>query len=222
MVTWLHSQNCNLSDLITICQTQTLKDEYPFCSEVVQNVLIYDAEKLELDKCSAETRRLIMSEFIKAFKSGPGIIVVRGMIDRETSERANQCFLELLQAEKEAGKAVGDHFGSNSRLWNSLEKMAVHDPKLFIKYYSNEVINTVSEAWLGPQFQMTAQVNLVHPGGQAQIVHRDFPLGHMEVSNSERYPAHMHLVCPYLTLQGAVAHCDWSIESGPTMFLPHS
>lgn len=32
----------------------------------------------------------------------------------------------------------------------------------------------------------------------------------------------MHRLSPVLTLQGAVAHCDMPVESGPTMYLPHS
>ena len=34
------------------------------------------------------------------------------------------------------------------------------------------------------------------------------------------YPAHLHRMSPVLTLQGAVAHCDMPVESGPTMLLP--
>ena len=34
------------------------------------------------------------------------------------------------------------------------------------------------------------------------------------------YPAHLHRTSPVLTLQGAVAHCDMPLESGPTMLLP--
>jgi ectoine hydroxylase-related dioxygenase (phytanoyl-CoA dioxygenase family) len=32
----------------------------------------------------------------------------------------------------------------------------------------------------------------------------------------------VHRLSPVLTLQGAVAHCDMPVESGPTMYLPHS
>ncbi len=37
-----------------------------------------------------------------------------------------------------------------------------------------------------------------------------------------RFPAHVHRLSPVLTLQGAVAHCDMPLESGPTLFLPFS
>ena len=32
----------------------------------------------------------------------------------------------------------------------------------------------------------------------------------------------MHLLSPALTLQGAVAHCDMPVETGPTLYLPYS
>lgn len=35
-------------------------------------------------------------------------------------------------------------------------------------------------------------------------------------------PAHPHRMSATLTLQGAVAHCDMPLESGPTMLLPYS
>ena len=34
------------------------------------------------------------------------------------------------------------------------------------------------------------------------------------------YPAHVHRFSPMLTLQGAVAHCDMPVATGPTMYLP--
>jgi ectoine hydroxylase-related dioxygenase (phytanoyl-CoA dioxygenase family) len=39
---------------------------------------------------------------------------------------------------------------------------------------------------------------------------------------SASYPAHVHDISPILTLQGAVAHCDMPLESGPTKLLPFS
>jgi ectoine hydroxylase-related dioxygenase (phytanoyl-CoA dioxygenase family) len=38
----------------------------------------------------------------------------------------------------------------------------------------------------------------------------------------EQFPAHVHRLSPVLTLQGAVAHSDMPLESGPTLFLPFS
>ena len=69
---------------------------------------------------------------------------------------------------------------------------------------------------------MTAQVNLVYPGGAAQRAHRDYHLGFQSSDVSAAYPAHVHDISPVLTLQGAVAHGDMPLESGPTKLLPFS
>jgi ectoine hydroxylase-related dioxygenase (phytanoyl-CoA dioxygenase family) len=44
----------------------------------------------------------------------------------------------------------------------------------------------------------------------------------MSTDTAAAFRAHIHRLSPALTLQGAVAHCDMPIESGPTMYLPHS
>jgi ectoine hydroxylase-related dioxygenase (phytanoyl-CoA dioxygenase family) len=69
---------------------------------------------------------------------------------------------------------------------------------------------------------MTAQLNVVNPGGAAQSPHRDYHLGFQSADAVARYPAHVHLFSPMLTLQGAIAHVDATIEAGPTLLLPHS
>jgi ectoine hydroxylase-related dioxygenase (phytanoyl-CoA dioxygenase family) len=69
---------------------------------------------------------------------------------------------------------------------------------------------------------VTSQVNVVNPGGAAQEPHRDYHLGFMTPAQAGRYPAHVHRLSPALTLQGAVAHCDMPVETGPTMYLPYS
>ena len=80
---------------------------------------------------------------------------------------------------------------------------------MFVDYYAHDVVALLSRAWLGPGYQVTSQVNVVNPGGTAQDV-------------IEQYPAHVHRLSPVLTLQGAVAHTDMPLESGPTLYLPHS
>ena len=77
-------------------------------------------------------------------------------------------------------------------------------------------------SWLGPRYQFTSQVNVVNPGGEAQSPHRDYHLGFMETHEAEMYPEHVHGLSPLLTLQGAVAHTDMPLETGPTYYLPHS
>ncbi len=69
---------------------------------------------------------------------------------------------------------------------------------------------------------MTAQLNVVNPGGAAQSPHRDYHLGFQSAADIERYPLHVQLFSPMLTLQGAIAHVDAPMETGPTLLLPFS
>ena len=131
----------------------------------------------------------------------------------------------MIAEQKAAGVVGGDHFakpGANDRVWGALDKFAVRAPEVFADYYANDVIALISEAWLGPNYQITSQINVVNPGGQAQVAHRDYHLGFMSLEQARAYPTHVHRLTPTLTLQGAVAHCDMPVETGPTMYLPHS
>ena len=145
--------------------------------------------------------------------------------DLDVVGRVSAAFDAMIADERAAGGPAGDHFaapGANSRVWNALEKLAVRDPEAFVDYYANDILALVSSAWLGPGYQVTSQVNVVRPGGQAQDPHRDYHLGFLSNELAEKYPTHVHLLSPVLTLQGAVAHSDMPVESGPTMYLPYS
>jgi len=188
-------------------------------------VLIY-GEKLRSAVETGSGRAAVQSELMRALTEGPGIVVFKqGFGDPSVVDRATDAFLGLTDAEKATGGTGGDHFakpGANDRVWGALDKFAVRDPQAFADYYGNDVIALVSEAWLGRGYQVTSQVNVVNPGGRAQVAHRDYHLGFMSEEQSLAYPAHVHRLSPALTLQGAVAHCDMPVVTGPTMYLPHS
>jgi ectoine hydroxylase-related dioxygenase (phytanoyl-CoA dioxygenase family) len=153
------------------------------------------------------------------------VVVFRRAFDAQVVDAATVAFNRLIAEQKSAGSVSGDHFaaaGANDRVWGALDKLAVAAPQVFADYYANDVLALTSEAWLGPDYQLTSQVNVVNPGGAAQAAHRDYHLGFMDRSAAQRFPALVHALSPALTLQGAVAHVDMPVLSGPTMFLPHS
>jgi ectoine hydroxylase-related dioxygenase (phytanoyl-CoA dioxygenase family) len=84
------------------------------------------------------------------------------------------------------------------------------------------MIAMAATAWLGPAYQIASQLNVVNPGGQAQAMHRDYHLGFFVSEQLKDYPAHVHRLSPALVLQGAVAHVDMPLESGPTLYLPYT
>jgi ectoine hydroxylase-related dioxygenase (phytanoyl-CoA dioxygenase family) len=78
------------------------------------------------------------------------------------------------------------------------------------------------EAWLGPGYRITSQVNVVKPGGAAQVSHRDYHLGFQTAEACEKFPIAIQIASQLLTLQGAVVHSEMPVESGPTRLLPFS
>ncbi|MFB7455114.1 phytanoyl-CoA dioxygenase family protein [Streptomyces sp. NPDC056188] len=219
---WLSEQDCDLGSFRALVERATDLAGYPHASAVDRGVLVYDAVRLR----GAGDRPALRAELVRALDEGPGIVVFRGAFpDTAVVDRATDVFRALIAEQRASGAGGGDHFakpGANDRVWNALEKAALHDPETFADYYANDVLALVGEAWLGPGYQVTSQINVVNPGGAAQTVHRDYHLGFLANEVAAAYPAHVHRLSPVLTLQGAVAHCDMPVESGPTMYLPYS
>lgn len=221
--TFVREDNVALDDFIALCEQSVDPKDYPLCADVQHNVLIYEGGTLR-DALSGDPTAL-MNEFHRLFRQGPGVMVVRhAYTDLEVVDRHSQVF-EAIFANEAKHSVAADHFakaGANGRIWNSLQKAAVQSPQSFVEYYANPLIGMIAESWLGPGFQTTAQVNVVHPGGQAQQPHRDYHMGFQTVDEVERYPLPLHVLSQYLTLQGAIAHTEMPVETGPTLLLPFS
>ncbi len=217
--------DCRIEDFVALVDQATELADYPHATDVQRNVLIYDAASLRGAIGSPQGRLEVEAELVRALTEGPGVVAFKGAFpDAAVVDRATRVYEEIIAAEKVNG-GHNDHFaaaGANSRVWNALEKLAVRDPGTFVDYYGNDLLALISNAWLGPGYQVTSQVNVVRPGGKAQDPHRDYHLGFLSNEVAASYPAHVHLLSPVLTLQGAVAHSDMPVESGPTMYLPYS
>ncbi|MFE5039307.1 phytanoyl-CoA dioxygenase family protein, partial [Streptomyces sp. NPDC056683] len=224
--TWLTEADCDLDTFRPLVEQDTDAADHPHAERVEQNVPLYDSDRLRTRTATADGRREVQDELVRALLDGPGIVVLKGAFaDADVVDRATGAFTALIEEERASGTARGDHFakpGANDRVWNALDKMAVRAPEVFADYYANDMVALAAEAWLGPGYQITSQVNVVNPGGAAQSVHRDYHLGFLSQERAAAYPAHVHRLSPVLTLQGAVAHCDMPVESGPTLYLPHS
>ena len=223
---YFDSAACDLHAFTAIINQTVNPSTVLNADDIQKNVPIYDMSKLRPSLESTEQRRTIMAEWARVLQAGAGVIVLRGAYaDTAVIDEATAIFEQIIATEKRATGGGGDHFaasGSNDRIWNSLQKLCEEAPEVFLRYFANTSIAAACEAWLGPNYQMTAQINLVHPGGAAQQAHRDYHLGFQTAEISADYPAHVHDLSPALTLQGAVAHCDMPLESGPTKLLPFS
>lgn len=218
--------SCDLAEFAQLTGQSLSVSDLRFASAVEKNVPVYDIAALQGVLSDPAQRAELLAEWGFVLGQSAGALALKGAYqDTAPIDRATEVFERIIAREQEAGLGAGDHFakaGSNARIWNSLQKHCLEDPQAFALYYGNTAIAAVCEAWLGPFYQMTAQVNLVRPGGQAQSAHRDYHLGFQTAEVAARFPAHVHDLSAVMTLQGAVAHCDMPIESGPTKLLPFS
>lgn len=225
-IAYYDPETCDLGEFTALIGQVTRSEQVPNAAAIEKNIPIYDMSNLRSTLEDDRTRRGLMAEWAQVLGSGAGVLVLKGAYaDTAVLDEATRIYEGIIAEEKQGTGGAGDHFaaaGANDRIWNALQKLCEASPEAFLNYFANTSISAVCEAWLGPNYQMTAQVNLVHPGGAAQQAHRDYHLGFQTAEVSASYPAHVHDVSPILTLQGAVAHCDMPLNSGPTKLLPFS
>jgi len=224
--TWLTPDACDLEAFKRHIARRTMPADVPLAARIERNVPVYEGRAIRQAASEPRARRELMAEWASVLLDGAGIVVLAQAFEEAAPvEAVTKAFFAIIAQEKAGGKAAADHFakpGANDRVWNALEKLALRDPAAFAAYYANDAIATAAEAWLGTGYQVTSQVNCVNPGGAAQSAHRDYHMGFQTAEEIEGFPAHVHRLSPMLTLQGAVAHCDMPLESGPTLYLPFS
>lgn len=216
--------SATLDSLKQFCEQKTAAEDCPLAASIESNIPIYELPPWE--KLSQDQQSALQDEWYAVLLHGPGVFAAKNMYcDHALIDRVTSTFHHIIKKEAANGDSQGDHFagaGKNDRIWNSFSKHGMEDPASFLQYYSNPYLDLVSQAWLGPGYRITAQVNNVKPGTEAQVCHRDYHLGFMSAESCSRYPRAMQVASQCLTLQGAVAHVDVPLESGPTRLLPYS
>ncbi|MFM0325550.1 phytanoyl-CoA dioxygenase family protein [Caballeronia glebae] len=222
---WYMESDCSLDAFASLLQRDT-QHKLTFARDIQRNIPLYDCGALADALNDPSKRMALQAEWATVLRDGAGVFVLkRAYADIEPIDEATAIFESIIRQERERGSSAADHFakaGANDRIWNAQEKLCLQAPRVFARYFANPFIECAALAWLGPGFQMTSQVNVVRPGGDAQEAHRDYHLGFQTADEVRRYPAHVHAMSPFLTLQGAVAHSDMTVQSGPTKLLPFS
>ena len=211
----------SVDDLMQTCSQKTLKEAYPLAESVAENIIIYDAKNITHLVGNSNQEKRLKTELNHILGKGPGVFIIRNLYEDSVIDQSNGIFDKIIKNE---ATNKNDHFasGSNTRIWNSLQKVAIENSEAFISYYANNILRVVAESWCGPNSQMTAQVNIVKPGSGMQKPHRDYHLGFQENETVQKYPISSHLMSQHLTLQAVIAHSDMPLESGPTLVMPHS
>jgi ectoine hydroxylase-related dioxygenase (phytanoyl-CoA dioxygenase family) len=110
---------------------------------MAQGVPIYQASVLR-ESGGQESKGGIMTELHSCLLSGPGVFVVRRLVqDTSIIDEAEKAFATIIAREKSMDRPQGDHFapaGANDRIWNSFQKLAMSDPETFVRYYANDAL----------------------------------------------------------------------------------
>lgn len=228
----LYTTSCrpSLDEFKSLICRKTDPSLYQHAAFIASNIPVYDISLLPSPESEHEIIDNVQDEWHHILLSGPGVFVLKKLYPSSPSthslfQNVNNIFHNIIESEAHTNNTGGDHFagnGKNVRIWNSYQKHAVADPSSFVQYYSNPWLALIAETWLGQSYQITAQVNLVKPGGKPQVSHRDYHLGFQTSEQCSCFPKATQTATQFLTLQGAVAHSDMPLESGPTRFLPFS
>lgn len=104
----------------------------PHAAEVAQNVPFYDMTWLSPMLENAQKRRALMAEWARILQHGAGVFVLREACpDVDAIDQATISYEQIIAEERAAGGPSADHFataGSNDRIWNSLQKLALKSP----------------------------------------------------------------------------------------------
>jgi ectoine hydroxylase-related dioxygenase (phytanoyl-CoA dioxygenase family) len=226
---WLNEGSADIKLLREATARITDPTSVPLASRLVSEIPVYDGQAVrdaaDIQADAPQRARAFQQEWAQILLSGAGAVVIENAVDSlALLDQVTDAFYDIIKRESESDSGA-DHFapkGSNTRIWNGHEKLCVEAPELYARYNANDVMSLMCKAWLGPGYQITAQANIVHPGGQAQHCHRDYHMGFQTTERLYEYPSHVHAMSPMLTLQGAIAHSDMPLESGPTKLLPFS
>ena len=226
---WLDDADYDVAAFRELGRRTTDPAEVPYAVAVERNVPIYDGDALHDISRDPRAPAELLGELAWVLGQGPGVLAVQGgarPAAAPASTRRPRSSKTIIAEQHAAGR--GDRRPlrqaglERPRVELAREARRTRDPTVFAAYYSADAIALGCEAWLGPHYQISAQVNRINPGGTAQSPHRDYHVGFYEPEQMERFPRHVHLMSQALTLQGAVAHTDMPLESGPTMLLPFS
>lgn len=220
----------DLDQLRKLSMLQSDSGRVPLAADIVHQIPVYDGSLVrriaaDADTDSVNNAQALQLEWADVMLNGAGVIAIRNAVDDLSMLDEVTSTLQKIMRHEAQGQTAADHFasgGSNSRIWNAHEKLCMQEPELFARYYANDTMAMACRAWLGPGYQITAQANIVHPGGKAQVCHRDYHMGFQQNDLLREYPAHVHTLSPLLTLQGGIAHCDVPLDAGPTQLLPFS
>ena len=129
---YFSESDIDYDDLTEICSQKTLQEDYSLSDSVSNNVVIYDANHLKSFIVNELKERILKTELHQVLENGPGVFVVRNLYEGEVIDQSNTIFEKIVEREIDTSN---DHFasGTNIRIWNSFQKVALENADAFEK-----------------------------------------------------------------------------------------
>ena len=223
---WFRPEDCRLDDFRAVVEQTTDPADYPHA-----DVGRAERPRLRRRGCASASataeRREVQAELARALIDGPGHRRVQGRVpDPAVVDRATAVF---------DGDDRGAE-GGRRRRRRPLRQAGRQRPGLGRagqaraarrRRCSPTTTPTTCSRWSArpgsaPATRSPRRSTSSTPAGRRRSRTATTTSASCPSSRRGRYPAHVHRLSPALTLQGAVAHCDMPVETGPTMYLPHS
>ena len=155
---YLSSNDCNLEEFSKSLDHTLNQSDVPLAHDIKKNIPIYDVSQIDF----LDNTQTLRTEWANVLHKTAGVLVLKNAYpDTSCIDAATLIFEKIIADEKAATGDKADHFaasGANDRIWNSAQKLCQSDPDTFAKYFSNLAVDTACKAWLGPNYQMTAQI----------------------------------------------------------------
>lgn len=189
--------------------------------KITKNIPIFNSSNLNPIKNKEIIQNIdkIKYEINKILVNGPGILVVKDLVTKNTISEVNK---KIDSIAKNQNATKNDHFSNNIRIWNFYEKFCILSPQLFVNYFKNPIFDIVFQSFLGPKYQVSSQINIVKPNSKAQQFHRDYHLGLMTYEEALKFPQNIHTSSKNLSLQCLIAHTNINSINGSTKLIPYS
>ena len=211
-----------LDDLVAVLSDRTDPGDYPHAAAVEQEVFVYDADPALRRPPPRESAELVRA---LGGRPGPG----RRAAAPSRPGGGGPGHRGVRRADRRAARhryCRRDHFappGANDRVWNALEKLAVRAPGCSSTTTPTTSSRSCRRPGSGPGYQVTSQVNVVNPGGAgAGRAPRLPPRASCRTrrSRSTRRTCTGSPRCSPCRARSRTR--DMPVESGPTLYLPHS
>ena len=81
----LRAAECDLDEFVALVGRRTDAADYPLASEVVDRVLVYDADRLRSELRRPDGADTVAAELVRGLTDGPGVVAIRGAFPRDNA-----------------------------------------------------------------------------------------------------------------------------------------